>query len=58
MRLGYKYGKKKWEGALTPQLKDARIRQYLIQHALASHEEASGTAIRVYTDESYIHITY
>jgi len=53
--LGYRWRNKRYIGGMKPQAKNARIRQFILEYAAALAEEAAGTAIIVYVDESYIH---
>lgn len=53
--LGYHWRHKRYIGGMKPQAKNARIRQFILEYAAALAEEAAGTAIIVYVDESYIH---
>jgi hypothetical protein len=56
--LGYKYRHKRYVGGMKPQAKNVRIRQFILEIAQALKEEADGTAVIVYVDESYIHTHY
>jgi transposase len=53
--LGYRWRNKRYVGGMKPRAKNVRIRQFIIEYAAALAEEAAGTAIVVYMDESYIH---
>jgi len=53
--LGYQWRNKRYVGGMKPQAKNVRIRQFILEYAAALAEEAAGTAIVVYMDESYIH---
>lgn len=53
--LGYRWRLKRYVGGMKPQAKNVRIRQFILEYAAALREEAAGTAVIVYVDESYIH---
>jgi hypothetical protein len=53
--LGYRWRSKRYVGGMKPQAKAARIRQFILEYAAALGEEAAGTTILVYVDESFIH---
>jgi transposase len=53
--LGYRWRDKRYVGGMKPQAKNVRIRQFIVEYAAALAEEAAGTAVIVYIDESFIH---
>jgi hypothetical protein len=53
--LEYRWRHKRYVGGMKPQAKNIRIRQFIMEIAHALKEEADGTAVIVYVDESYIH---
>jgi hypothetical protein len=53
--LGYRWRHKRYVGGMKPQAKNVRIRQFILEYAEALAADEAGTAIIVYTDESYIH---
>lgn len=52
---GYSFRKKRFMGTLTTAVKNQRMRAYVAAYARALREERAGTAVIVYTDESYVH---
>jgi transposase len=52
---GYSYGKKRLMGTMPVAHKNQRMRAFVCAYARALREERAGTAVIVYTDESYIH---
>jgi transposase len=53
--LGYLWRNKRYVGGMKPVAKAVRIRQFIIEYAVALSEEEAGGAVVVYTDESFIH---
>lgn len=53
--LGYRWRHKRYVGGMRPQAKNARIRQFILEYAAALKDEEAGSAVIVYTDESFIH---
>lgn len=52
---GYSFRRKRFMGTLSESVKNQRMRAYVAGYARALREERAGTAVIVYTDESYIY---
>jgi transposase len=53
--LGYSWLRKCFVGGMKPAARAARMRQFILEYATALRDEEAGTAVCVYTDESFLH---
>ena len=57
-KLGYKYGRGKVIGKMNDEWRRQRIRYFLLEYSKALKEQSNGTAIIVYTDETYVNANH